>query len=602
MSMKFLDGNSLYHGFVKGVEKIAKHREKLNETNVFPVADGDTGTNLYATFRTITSTIEPMPEANKMLLAIADASLTGARGNSGIIVAQFISGWAESGDNSERMSTKQFGKAVARAVPKAYQAMANPVEGTMLTVIKVWAEAVERIAQEKDDFIEVLSEALEIAYVALKKTPEQLEVLRKASVVDSGAQGFVHFMEGVIESIKGNNISKIEDNSDLQDNSKLQDNTIIEGYVLKDDVATYKYCTEALLTGDNLNRDAISEQLADLGDSLIVAGNTKKVKVHMHTNQPDSMISTLRKHGQIEQQKADNMYMQTQMQYNRKHQIALMTDSIADLPLQYLEDNQIHLLPLTLMIENSPYLDKITVTPASFYKLLDEVTDYPSSSQPSVKVVEERLQELCKYYNSVVVITVAAALSGTWNAVQQAAETVSKQTGKRIDVIDSKQNSGAQGLLVIKANQALASGLQHQQLVNYIEQTTSKCKIYVSVDTFKYMVKNGRVSPIKGLVGKLFNIKPIISLDESGKGVAFGKTLSRDKNKQKIKQIVTEVNQSKKITAWSVVHAQAEELAEQYRAEIADLLGIDAEYVVGISPIVGLSAGKGAVAVSFVTE
>jgi DegV family protein with EDD domain len=524
--------------------------------------------------------------------SMADAALIGARGNSGIIFAQFINGINEEINDTEVLTILTFAEALKRAVPYAYSAILNPVEGTMITVIREWSEAVYRLKDVTKNFEEIITSTLEDAKRSLANTPNLLEILKKYSVVDSGASGFVSFLQGIVNFLKDKNIIKLKQNTE----------EIIfkeENFNITAD-KTYRYCTEALISNGNLNRDEIKNSIKHLGDSLIVAGTSKKVRIHIHTNKPDELFYILRDKGKIVQQKVDDMKKQYEVVHNRISKTAILTDSIADLPQEFIEKYQIHVIPLNLIIEDSPYLDKLTIKPNKFYSMIDNLKEYPTSSQPTIKSVENVFSFLTSHYESIITIIVSKEMSGTFNVVQKVAEKFI-QEGKKITVINSKLNSGAQGLLVLDAAKLLEAGKNYEEVVDIIKDTVKKTKIYVSVNTFKYMVRGGRVSAMKGFIGKVLNLKPIVSIDENGKGIAFGKTFSAKANTKKILDIVKSANGKNKIRSYSVVHANANAKAIELSLKLTESLGQPPEYITEISPVVGLNAGIGAIAVSFIT-
>jgi len=341
--------------------------------------------------------------------------------------------------------------------------------------------------------------------------------------------------------------------------------------------------------------------MKDLGDSLIVAGNESKARIHIHTDNPDEIFMILRKYGKIKQQKVDDMKSQYDSIYNRKHKIALVTDSIADLPRGIMDEHQIHMIPLNLMLEDTAYLDKLTITSENFYDLLDQVEEYPTSSQPNYKVVESIFASLTEHYDSVIAITVAKALSGTHQTVSNAAELFIK-AGKKIDVIDSKQNSGAQGLLVMKAAELIEKGYDHDEIVDEINRLAQKTKIFVSVNTLKYMVRSGRVNKVTGIAAKLMNLKPVISLDENGMGTILDKAFSTGANTKKIVKRIKEIKNRETDIRYAIVHAGAEERAVEYESTFKEVIGKDPEYIMSISPIVAMSAGIGCVAIAVMAD
>ncbi|NLY37125.1 MAG: DegV family EDD domain-containing protein [Tissierellia bacterium] len=593
MSISLLNGENLYNSFVSGALEVIENRKFLNDINVFPVADGDTGNNLASTMNSIIQDAKGLKSAKSTMSLIADAAITGARGNSGIIVAQYINGISMSLKDEEQISIDSFAESVQRAFPCAYSAISNPVEGTIITVIRDWSEAVYNQKDTAKDYHELLVHPLEVASRSLEKTTSMLKVLADSDVVDSGAKGFFHFIKGFTEFMR---TGKLKEAVDVIEDIEISD------YPNHDcGNIDFRYCTEALIGDKKINLDELKFELSSLGDSLIIAGNERKARIHIHSNNPEEVFKVLRNKGTILQQKADDMLRQYESAHKRKYNIALITDSIADLPKDLIDKYQINILPLSLVMENTSYLDKVTMTPEIFYNILDGLEEYPSSSQPSIKLVEGLYSSLLDHYDEILAITVAKEQSGTNNVFNKAIEKVIRE-GKRIHVIDSRQNSGAEGLLVMKAAELIDQGESLDSIVEKIEELRSKTRILVSVNTLKYMVRSGRIGKLGGMAGKLINLKPVISLDESGKGKIEDKAFSINSNTKKIMKIVKETNQKNKITRYSIVHANNPVRAEQYRQKCVAILNKEPEYIMNISTIVGMSAGVGSVAIAYMSE
>lgn len=588
-----LSGEHLYHSFVSGANQVIAQKKVLNDINVFPVPDGDTGNNLASTMATIIEEAKVEKNAFRTFQSIADAALTGARGNSGIIFAQYINGISNSLREEESISIRSFAESVKLAVPHAYQAISEPVEGTMITVIRDWAEAVHNGWEQAKDFYDLLASSLDAARESLRQTTEKLKALKDAAVVDSGAKGFVHFIEGFVQFLQTGIAEKFQDQDEVIDFGEHPEH-VHEQFA-------HRYCTEGLIVREGLDLERIKKDLTGLGDSLIVAGSSRKARVHLHSNHPDQVFMVLRNHGTILQQKVDDMKGQYDALHNRKYPIALVTDSIADLPKEWMDEYQIHMIPLNLMMEDAAYLDKVTITSENFYKLMDEMEKYPTSAQPNGKAVEGVLSNLVSHYDSIIVITVAKALSGTHQTIENAARKF-REVGKPITVIDSKQNSGAQGLLVKKASEWIHEGKTHDEVVSMLEETIQKTKILVSVNTLKYMVRSGRVNKVTGFMGKLMNLKPVISLDANGMGTILDKAFSVKGNTAKIVKRVEEMKQEHGSLRYAIVHAGSEKRAEEYTKIFKKVLDREPEYIMSISPIVAMSAGIGCVAVAVMAE
>lgn len=208
-------------------------------------------------------------------------------------------------------------------------------------------------------------------------------------------------------------------------------------------------------------------------------------------------------------------------------------------------------------------------------------------------------QYLTDHYDNIIVLSVAKSLSGTWNQMNKTAELFNKEK-KRITVIDTCLNSVAQGLLVQEVAKKALEGKSYEELIHMAEDLKKRIKIYVSVSTFKYMVKGGRVSPLKGAIATLLNLKPIVSLDENGKGIAFDKSFSGKGLIKKITRIIKETKSEKGIESYAVVHADAEKRGRQFSELVESVTGTAPEYISSISPIVGMHSGKGAIAIGVI--
>jgi len=592
MKIKYLNGERLYYAFISGAKEVIENRKELNKINVFPVPDGDTGTNLSRTMNMVMENVIADKSINTTLNSMGDAALKGAIGNSGIIFAQFINGLKINIKTENRLNVNNFAKSIKKAVDYTYQAISEPVEGTMLTVMKDWSKSLEEIKAKTDDFEELMSESLKYAKISLDETKDKLEVLKRAHVVDSGAQGFVYFLSGILEFIKTGRIHDIQSYEIILEN---EETALTQG-----DEIDYRYCTEAYIENVTKEIPNIKKTLKEMGDSLIIAGSLEKMRIHIHTNNPADFFAEVNNYSDIIDQKVDDMLIQYNIKYNRVADIALVTDSIADLPKKYIDENQIHVIPINLIIDETKYLDKITVNSDNFYDLVDQAQEYPTSAQPSIKTVEDKLSFLADHYDSIIVITVSSKLSGTYETVKSAVKNINN--GTKISVIDSKLDSGAQGLVIMEAAEKIREGKEHEEIVDHVEEIKKNTYIYVSVDNFDYMVRGGRVSPLKGKLGSLLNLKPIVSLDKEGNGIAFDKAFSKRGITKKIENIIEEHQKTSGIKKYSIVHGDGISRAERYKDIFIQLLGEQPEFIEEISPVIGLSAGRNSVAISVMTE
>jgi DegV family protein with EDD domain len=593
--MEKMDGRNLYYTFIAGAKKVIEHQIELNKINVFPVNDGDTGTNLASTIRSVIESLHPHRSYKITADRIAEATLLNARGNSGIIFAQFFYGISVEIGDLKSVTLKQFAESIQRSVRYVYQAVANPVEGTMLTVIKEWADYLNRTWHKFSDFNHLMISSYGILKKSLLETKSKLKILATNNVVDAGAKGFVLFVEGIIEFIQSRNIKEL-----ILSKSETSSFPKIEEVVAEK--VDFRYCTEAVIRDSNLSNDSLKDKLSRYGDSVVVAGSEKIRRLHVHTNTPAELFDELRTAGTLTFQKADDMIRQSQAVYDRKWKIALVTDSTCDLSEELIDHYQINMLPINISFGDNHYLDKITMKPAQFYKLLDESPDYPKSSQVNETAFVNLYSHLASHYDSIIAIHLSDKLSGTYNSSLKAAASVSKEFNKPIAVINSRILSGALGLIVLKAAQAIEEGLSHEQIVSLTEEWVIKAKIYVSVRTLKYMVRGGRVSAVRGLIARLLNINPIVSIDETGKAVVFDKAFNQKSNMEKIMGHVSAAGNDKKIWNYIVLHANNEDAAAWYSDRMESLTGKKPVSVVNISPVIGANAGVGAASVALLYE
>ncbi|MFU8792729.1 MAG: DAK2 domain-containing protein [Acholeplasmataceae bacterium] len=586
-----ISNEKLYQMFIMGARSVINEKNELNKINVFPVADGDTGTNLSSMMLAIIEKAHLGTTHHETMQSISDAALLGARGNSGIIFAQYICGMAESLAKSASLTVDAFSTMITNAVKYAYNAISNPVEGTMITLMKAWAHAVDHLKSKSTDVTDLIKQSSEHVKAELDLTPEKLEILKRNKVVDAGAKGFYHFVLGFVAALKD---EEIEMSEQKPIEFKVEDHKHGEERPEKN-----RFCTEAYLKGEDINIDILKRKLSPLGDSLVVAGYAQAVRVHIHTDTPEKVFELLDEYGLITEQKVDDMLKQYEVANARKYKIALLTDTIADLPQSFVDEHQIHQYPINLMINNVQYFDKVTIKNERLYYLMDNYEVYPTSSQPNLKMVENYLSFLTTYYDEILILAVSSKMSGTYSVFEKAASLFND---KKIKVIDTLQNSGAEGLLVYHTALWIKEGLPFETIVSNIEDAIKRSKILVSVPTLKYMVRSGRLSKVGGFAGKVLNLKPVISIDETGTGVIFVKALSQKSSYKKIMAHIKKINDTYGIESYNIVHAKATEDLVKYQQSLKEITGKDPVYVTEISAVVAMNAGVGSIAVSYIRK
>lgn len=310
MNTKIIDGNLLKEIFKGAVNYLISKKEEVNALNVFPVPDGDTGTNMSLTGKSALKQIEslgPNPTVEMVAALGARGALMGARGNSGVILSQFLRGLAEGLEGKKDAGITEMASAFKIASDTTYKAVMKPVEGTILTVGRETAEYALKIQKRYNNFEDFLLEIIKTANSSLNKTPEKLQVLKDAGVVDAGGKGLVLLLEGALLVLKGEQILNLTDDETLK---KKQQKEINFGQA--DSSLKYGYCTEFVIQTDLDEVENLRTKLSPLGDCLLVVGGggSGVIKVHVHTNHPGKALEYACELGLLQDIKIDNMRFQ----------------------------------------------------------------------------------------------------------------------------------------------------------------------------------------------------------------------------------------------------------------------------------------------------
>lgn len=308
MSYKELDGAAFWRVLMAGAAYLERHKEQVNVLNVFPVPDGDTGTNMTLTLNAARRELEgEVPESiGEVAQRVARGVLLGARGNSGVILSQFLRGLALGLAGMRSAGPAELARALAKATETAYRAVIKPVEGTMLTVSKGASDRALRAAAAGADLAGVLEAAVKGAEEALARTPRLLPVLAKAGVVDAGGQGLVFFLTGMLRAVRGEFAAE-EPHAAASPQSVVDE--VLHGVITHEEV-TLPYCTEFLIRGRHIPGDIVRARIGELGDSLLVVGDGDLVKVHVHTDHPGRVLEIALEYGELLDIKIDNMQEQ----------------------------------------------------------------------------------------------------------------------------------------------------------------------------------------------------------------------------------------------------------------------------------------------------
>ncbi len=583
-----LDGERLGLALRAGIRRLIACQEHLNKINVFPVPDGDTGTNMTLTMGAVLAALRQRrgEHAGQILLAVADAAIDGARGNSGAILAQFFVGLAEHLGEMRTLTTHALAEGAASGARYAREALSEPREGTLITVLADFATELAMLAQSDcaRDFAAVFRKALARLRVSLERTREQLDVLASANVVDAGAQGFVELIQGI---------------SDYFDGKALADDTPIEVQFDSQDTAgteidlKHRFCTECIVSGEGIDHRKLREGLATLGSGVVVAGTARKAKVHVHVNDTRAVFRLAREFGEVSGQKADDMRKQQDAAHHRHRRgVAIVVDSGADIPDEELERLEIHMVPLRVHFGERSYLDKVSMRPEEFYRELADNPQHPKTSQPPPGDFRRTFEFLASHYETVISINVTGRVSGTLAGAQGAAERV-RAHGKVI-VIDSRNASLGQGLLAMYAAECAQAGMNGEQVSQAVRAMVPRILTLGLLRNLDFAVRGGRVPRFVQAITDLLHLTPILLSQRNGRVGAGTVIFGRRNLRTRFARLIRARMRDDVTYRVAVGHAQAEEEGRALLDEVcADRSNITDRYLTALGPAIGVHGGPG---------
>ncbi len=587
MKNELLNGQELFRLFKSGVEEIERNKDLLNKINVYPVADGDTGSNLLYTLKSAITFSNSSDSASEILKSISEQAIIFARGNSGIIFSEFIHGLSFY-SVSEQLTVLEFIELVNRSSIRLYEVVKNPIEGTILTVIRKWSAYLKAIKVES--FNDLFELSLPIIKKGVDETTKELKDLQKYKVPDSGAMGFYLFMEGFSKSING------DDKEYYSDWKQFESLEIVEDFIDE----KYRYCTQFYVKDIRCELSQLVKELEIFGDSIAYSGDEKYLNIHLHTDVPWKVSNVFYKYGTIVNSKVDDMSMQNKHR-DKKQRIGILTDSIADISQDIIDQYDIGMLPINLMVNQNVFLDKKTIKIEEFLNYAQDSIEFPSSSQPNDQQIQYELGHYLDYYDQLLIITVSNHLSGTYLGFERYLDN-NPELKKRIVLIDSLLNSGGQGLFVKKVAEIVQNENRLEDVLDEILSIRSKIKIYVALNNFENLSKSGRVNKKIATFANKLNMKAILSLDQNGKGKVFGFSLSRKYTEKRILEKIKEALSKGIIDEYVLFYTNESEDFTAFKNKVSLLIKKEPLYCVPISSATALHVGRDSIAIAYVGE
>ncbi|HEX5755350.1 MAG TPA: DegV family protein [Arenimonas sp.] len=590
-ALPLIRGPALRRALIAGARRVIAEREQLNRINVFPVPDGDTGSNMAFTLGSVLAGALSRRSrgAGELLRQVGEDAVDGARGNSGAILAQFFTGVAEAVGPAARLQPAAMADAVRAGAASARQALAEPREGTILSVIAAFAEALESrpgIA----DLSAWFAAALQRARQALADTPKQLPVLAKAGVVDAGAMGFVDLLEGIAGFIDSGQLDVEGRAADLPADLEAAE---VHGELGEAD-PEHRWCSECLLLGEGLDRAGLRATLADLGAScVVIAGSHSRLRLHAHVAQPKQLFRAAARFGRVESCKADDMHAQARSAANGGG-VVVLTDSAADLPDEVAQRYNIHVVPVRVGFGEEDFLDKIGLSTAEFYQRLRREIVLPRTSQPPPGDFRRQFEFLLSHHPAVVYVGLSRAVSGTLQSAETAAQ---RGHGERIHVIDSANAAGGQALLALRAAEMAAAGKDVASIRGELERLRPLTLTWAVARDVSHAVRGGRLPAWAKPVVEALGVTPIAKVKAGRLAMAGALLGSRAVPRRFAAYVARRLPRGQR---WRLIvgHCDAERDGEALRTELAARIDVAESWLVETGPAVGAHAGPGALVVS----
>jgi hypothetical protein len=592
--MKFLTQKELKEMFIKSWQRVEEKKEEINKINVFPVPDMDTGSNLAKTLEGIKKAMENKEFSNLSEVAVAalDGALNFAQGNAGVIYTGFLAGFLPKLDKNP-VDAKKLALAFEEGRKQAWKSMLNPKKGTILDVIDATAETFKKEAEKEDNIINIFKKALEKAKEALLATREKMDIFKKANVVDAGGLGFLIILESYLEAL--------EPSFGKEKMEKEKPSEKIRRFI---QTISYRYEVIFLIEDLKIREEILKEKLAKLGNSIDLIQIGNKMKVHIHTDDPDEVKNLASQAGEIIDLKVQDMAKEIMgEEIERKVSIGIVTENVASILPKVLERYQIELAEAKF---DWPELEKFPGE--NIYQKIREAwksgaKTLPKTSQATPKSYFDAFKKQLERFEKVLCLTLSSKVSGCYNSAIQAREMLSEEEKERVFVLDTLNAAAGQALFVLRAIELIQEQREIDEIIEEIKNLIPKTHLYLSFEDPKGVEFIGRITKsqanwIRRM--KKLRIQPIMELKDGviGKGrmvfaedepeAIFKKILKESKKERKARKRIRVI----------INHADNLEGAKKLK-EMLKEIGAEVSFISEGPPIICAVTGPGTLLVGW---
>ena len=591
----YCDGARLRRALLAAAERVSTERYDLDRINVFPVADGDTGTNLALTLRSVADAVRPLEGAplHDVAQTAARAAVLAARGNSGMLVSQFLLGFASHLGRRARAGAVEVADAAVAGARSLGEALETPREGTILTVAREAARSGRDRTVRRDDLYDWLCEVREAARRSLARTRDMLPALREANVVDAGARGFVEMLEGVVRLVDRGAV----DPPGAGEERPAPGPAPVDG---SGEPGEGRYCTQLAFEGEELpSSEAIRGLVHALGTSLIVIRAGDLARVHIHADDPAAVEGALAELGPPVSRRVEDTKSVSGEGAVRTGRI--VTDSSADLPPAWVREKGVEVVPLRVIVGDRDFRDGVDLDAGEVLGLLtDPGGPLPTTSQPpAADFVEAYRRVLEGGADRFLGVFLSSAVSGTFEAARKGAREVGPERGL---LVDSRSGSLGLGLLVIRAVELLEAGRSPEEVAAELAHVRDRSNLVFTVAKVDWLLRSGRLGPGQAWLARLMGIVPVLELDPAGNVVARARVRGHQAAREEIFRAVEEGLTDARRYRIGVVHAGVPDLAASVEEEVRRRWDPVETYCRPITAVLAAHAGPGAWGIAYQVE
>jgi fatty acid-binding protein DegV len=562
VGIAYLNGVRLRRSLLAAADWVDAGRDELNRINVFPVPDGDTGTNFSMTLRAVAEAVRDLkdPRFPTVVNTMAEASVLAAHGNSGMLLSHFLLGFRDAVVQHSVATPAEIARGLRTGADRLYAALEEPVEGTIITVCREVAEAAEGASTVTHNLEDFMRRVLARGRSACARTQTLLSTLRDAGVVDAGGLGFVRLLEGIMRLIDGEPVTTPGASSAVV----VKPVAATANVVAERD---YQYCTEILVRGAQLPPTTeIRATMRKLGGSIVILATSDLLKLHIHTDTPEDVFAIAERWGTLERKAAEDMRVQhAKLQEGVADAIGLVVDSTCDLPDEVVDRYGIVVVPIQVADGERTYLDRVDLSGSELYdRMRTDGTGF-TTSQPQR----------------------AAAASGL----------------DGITVFDSVTVSLGLGMLALRARELADEGWGVDAIVEELARVRAQSGGIFTVDRFDNLLRSGRVGRARAWLGTILHVKPILELGQDGQVHPVDRVHGAPALVPRVLELLEQrlAARPSRLRV-GIVHADAQDIADELEKEIRRRFTPRECYVSSVTAALGVHVGPGAWGVFYQVE